>query len=132
VCASALISRRVDEIKDVAPVIIDVKAFEQCQVFLFERLHGMVFFLIPNVSNNGIDSRMAVRERSESFLPAEFSANPAVFVDESRGIVFDISNQIGQRDARIHADEEVYMIRYAVDGDDFLILALDDAGNVFM
>jgi hypothetical protein len=65
-------------------------------------------------------------------VAAEPAYHPPTIVDEAGRSCFDVMNQIGQRDVRSLADEDVKMIRHVVDGDKLLTPSGDDAGEVFL
>jgi len=69
-------------------------------------------------------------QHPESFLPIESSSDPFLFVDEFRGIVLDISDQIREGNVRFHAEEDVDMVCQSVDGDQLLLLVSHNARNV--
>ena len=120
------------KIKNIFVLKGDVEFAQQSQIFILERFLLMMDFLILDVANHHIQLRMTVGKGSEAFLPMEFAANPTLFVDEFRGTSLDVSHQIGQSDAGFQADQQMYVIGYAVDLQHLLFLIGDDAGDVLV
>ena len=77
-----MFSLLLDELENVLIVKRDVKLFKKGQILIPKGSTLVMFLLILNVTNNGSELRMAVRECSVTFLPTEVSRHPSIFVDE--------------------------------------------------
>ena len=111
--------------------MLDFEFFEKVNVFFLKRLFVVVLFLIQDIVVHILDLRMAIRERPVTFLPTELSLYPCMVVDEIRGIIFHVPNQIRERHGWFEPDENVHMIGDAVDDDWFLSLIFDDPRHIF-
>ena len=92
----------------------------------------MMFFLVLDIANDLADLRVPVRERAVAFLPTEPSWAPSLTVDEIRRVGFDFLHQVGDRHAGPEPEENMRVVRHAMNGEEFLPLVLDDAGDVFV
>ena len=88
--------------------------------------------LILNIFHDCIDLRVPIRKSTEAFLPIEFTSSPFLLVDEFRGVVLDIPDQIGEGNVRLDAEEDMDVIRRPVDGDQLLLLVSHNARNVLV
>ena len=48
------------------------------------------------------------------------------------GAGLDVADHVGEANVRFEADEDVGVVGHAMDGEEFLILACNDAGDVFL
>ena len=63
-----------------------------------------MYFLVLDVSDDILELRVRIAERTESFLPHEFAGYPPFLVDESCGTRLDISDQF--RDCDVGGDAD--------------------------
>lgn len=75
---------------------------------------------------------MSIGERAEAFLPGKAPSDPAIFVYVVSRTGFDVTDEIGESNVWFQAEQDVRVVWHAVDGDQFLALAGDDAGDVFV
>ncbi len=75
---------------------------------------------------------MRIGKGTKAFLPRESPRHPALLVDVVGGARLDVADQIRQGDIRPQADQDMRVVRHAMDGDELLTLPADDAGQVFL
>ena len=63
-----------------------------------------MYFLVLDVSDDILELRVRIAERTESFLPHEFAGYPPFLVDESCGTRLDVSDQF--RDCDVGGDAD--------------------------
>ena len=97
-----------------------------------KRFAPMMAFLVLNVFGCGIQIGLGDRKSPESFLPGKPTANPPLFVNVIGGSGFDVPYQIGRSDGWLQSQQDVNVIRHAIDRYDGLALASDDTGHVFL
>ena len=92
----------------------------------------MVFFLIFDVVDNGIQLRMGITECGESLLPHKFSRYPSLSVNESCGAYFDVSHQIREGDVGSQPHKDMNVVGHRVDLHHLLFFVLDKSGDILM
>ena len=122
----------INPFKKVPRIESDGKLVQHRFVFFAKGFSAMVFLLIEDVPNDGINLRVRVRKCPKPFLPGKLAVRPDFSVDEVGGISFDIPYQIRKGRVGFHADEEVRMVGHGVDGDKLVSLVLDNPGHVFV
>jgi hypothetical protein len=70
-------------IKQIFGFIVYIIIIKQINIFLFETLHLMMFFLVFDIIDYCIQFSRITREGSESMLPFKTSLNPSLFVDKT-------------------------------------------------
>ena len=97
-----------------------------------KRLALMVSYLVPDVVNHPLELRVRIRKGAEALLPREASRHPPLLVDVVGGARLDVADQIREGDIRSQTNQDMRVVRHAVDGDELLTLPGDDAGDVFL
>ena len=92
----------------------------------------MVLLLILNVANDGIQLRMSVSECSVSFLPVEPPVNPFFLIDVVGRVRFNLPDKVRKSHRRSEANQDVDVVRRAIDCDQFLALILNNARDVLV
>src|SRR5215472_5520264 len=75
---------------------------------------------------------MRIRKRPEALLPGEMPRHPLVLVNMVAGAGLDVPNQVRQSHAWPQANENVRVVRHAIDFDELLALASHDPGHVLV
>jgi len=92
----------------------------------------MMFFLVFDITGYNRDVRFSVRKCAKTFLPRKPPGHPVILVHVIGRAGLDVSHQIGQGYVGLQTDQDVRMVRHAMDGDELLALARDNAGNVLV
>ena len=121
-----------DGLEKVTFVVRYFKLVEKDLVFLLKRPARVVLFLILDVTDHRRQLRMRIREPAKAFLPVETSGNPPIAIDEIRRSSLDVTNEIRKRDIWLLADQNMSVVRHAMDGQQLLPLSRHDAGHVFL
>ena len=92
----------------------------------------MVSHLVPDVVNHPLELRVRILKGAEALLPREPSWHPPLLVDVVGGARLDVPDQIRQGDIRPQTNQDMCVVRHAVDGNELLTLPADDAGHVLL
>src|SRR5664279_6178447 len=119
-------------LEHVAFVVRHFVPLEERQVFLAKSLARMVSYLVPDIIYHPSELRVRIRKGTETLLPRKPSRHPPLLVDVVGGARLDVAHQIRQGDIRPQADQDMRVVRHAMDGAELLTLTADDAGHVFL
>jgi hypothetical protein len=103
-----------EELENIFGFICNIEFPQHRQVFIPAALLCMVLLLVANVPNYRIQLRMRVGKRTETFLPVEPAFDPSFALNELGRVGFDVSDQIGECDIGLHADQHMSVIRHGV------------------
>ena len=117
-------------IPNVAFVEIDSVLPEEIPVFVLKGLGPVVFFLVVDVLNHGIEIAGADGEGAIAALPGELGKIRGTFFQPLRRGCFQLADQIGNGDGAGKADRKVDVILYAADAVTFAIPVPGDSSQI--
>lgn len=117
-------------IPDVAFVEFDSVLPEEIAVFLLESLGPMVFYLVVDVLNHGIEIAGPDGEGAIAALPGKLGKIRGTLFQPLRGGCFQFADQIGNGDGAGKADREMDVILYAADAVAFAIPMPGDSSEI--
>jgi len=85
---------RFNPIKDIRCIVFNGKLSQHRFIFFTEGLAVVVFLLIADVFDDGVNFRMRIAKCSISLLPAELTPQPNLVINEVSGVPLDVSYQI--------------------------------------
>lgn len=74
--------------------MLNLELFDKVHVFILKCLLAVMLFLIQNIVIHIFNLRMTVGKSAVPFLPIEFPFDLRMVIDEVRGVIFNIPNQI--------------------------------------
>ena len=122
----------VQRLEDIAFIVRYFVLLEEGQVLLPEGFARMVFHLKPNVINHPFQLRVRIRKGTETFLPREPPRPPAILVNVIGRASLDVADQIREGDIWLQPNQNMRVVRHAVDGNELLALPSDDASHVLL
>ena len=117
-------------IPDVTFVEIDSVLPEEITVFVLEGLGPMVFFLVVDVLNHGIEIAGTNGEGAIAALPGKLGKIRGTLFQPLRRRCFQLADQIGNGDGAGKADRKVDVILYAADAVAFAIPMPGDSSEI--
>ena len=110
----------------------NVMSLQKFNVLLLERFSAMVRLLIANVIAYATEIQMRNGKRTEAFLPRKPASDPLLLVDVIGRSGFDIADQICRSNAGFQAEQQVCVIRHAIDCDKLLTSSRHDSRDLFL
>jgi len=123
-------ARSIIRLEDITLVKFDLIPFQKRQILPLKRPLPMALGLITDILNHAPEIGLRDAERSVAFLPAKAATEPPLFVDVVGTPAFDFADYLRKPACRIIAEQNVGVIRHAVDGDELLLQRRGDAGHV--
>lgn len=117
-------------IPDVAFVEINSLLPEEIPVFVLKGHGPMVFFLVVDVLNHGIEIAGTDGEGAIVALPGKLGKIRGTLFQTHRGGYFQFADQFGNRDGAGKADRKVDVILYAADAVAFAIPMPGDSSEI--
>ena len=110
----------------------DFVAIQKLDVLFFERFDSVMYLLIPDIFDNGIDEGITDCEHAKPLLPCEFTVGNVRFMNPFGRACLDVANGIGEGEGWRDSGEDVNVICHATDFDQTSLLGPNDPADVFI
>lgn len=122
--------QRQSSVENIDRIEFDIVFLQQRDQLFLEGLSPVVRFLSPNVRAYRALLRFADGERRVTGLPGEIRTEAFLVVNPLRGTSLHVPHQLRNRDVRLEAEQDVDVVRHAVQGQEPSLLPADDPLDV--